>query len=102
VAGYYPAIIPVPGDVFRATIPSAAAARGAALYVTGAQTVTTVAGTNIIGHVLDHAGFPRQQGNATVGDVADRGTTVQAQTTVHMTIKNAASYWNALQGDSVV
>lgn len=102
-AGYYEIIVPRPGDVFEFELESAAAAAiGAAVYVDDeSQKVTTNAGTNILGHVYDHSGVPGKQGHLTAGDLTDAGTTIASTTHVHITIKESASFWNALQGDDV-
>jgi len=96
-AGFNPFIIPRPGDVFDVNLSAAAnPSRGDALYWISHVLVTT-SGSNIIGHVLDHAGYPQKQGNPDVGDVADRGTTIRNTTLVHATIRAAASYFAAVQ-----
>jgi hypothetical protein len=98
LAGYYPALIPQPGDLFKATLASASAAdRGQNVFITAAAQTLATSGSNQFGDVVDHAGFPLEQGDPTVGDVADRGTTIQSVTTVFITIKAANSYLAALQ-----
>lgn len=98
LAGYYPALVPQDGDLFQVDLAAASAAvRGASAYVTDATQKLALSGTNVIGNVFDTAGYPRKQGEADVGDVADRGTTVQSVTRVLITIKKAASYLAALQ-----
>ncbi len=96
-AGYYPFVVPRPGDLFEFELAAAAAAaRGAALYYSTSQVLAT-SGTNTLGDVVDHSGFPLQQGNADVGDVADRGSTVGSANRVLMTIKASCSYYSQLQ-----
>lgn len=98
LAGYYSALIPQPGDIFKATLATASnPSRGDNVFVTAlAQTLAT-AGTNAFGDVLDHGGYPLEQGNADTGDVADRGTTITNVTVVLITIKAANSYYAVLQ-----
>lgn len=98
LAGYYPAIIPRPDDVFKAILATAAAVtRGGSLYVTDSTQKLATSGTNVLGNVFDTYGYPLQQGDADVGDVVDRGTTVASVAWVLMTIKAATSYRTALQ-----
>lgn len=99
LAGYRWFIVPTEHDVFEYTLDAADnPARGAALYYGGdSQTVTTTVGTNVLGNVFDHAGFPDVQGSMANGDILDRGTTIGDVTTVHMTFKKAASYAAAIQ-----
>lgn len=100
-AGYYDIMIPRPGDVFEVELEAAAAAAiGAAVYIDDeSQKVTTTAGSNVLGHVIGHGGVPHKQGHLTAGDLIDSGTTIASTNHVHITIKEGASYWNALQGD---
>lgn len=96
-AGYYPFIIPRPGDMFEFELAAAAAAaRGADLYYSTSQVLTT-SGNNSLGDVVDHSGIPRQQGKADVGDVADRTSTILSAGFVLMTFKASTSYYAALQ-----
>lgn len=98
LAGYRWFIVPTEHDVFEYAIAAAAAARGAALYFgADSQTLTTVVGTNIIGNVVDHDGFPKPQGSLSNGDIYDRGTTVGSVVVVHMTFKKAVSLAAAYQ-----
>ena len=102
LAGYYPIIIPALWDVLELALDAADNLDfGTALYVSASQVLTNDAGTNIIGHVWDHSGFPKQQGRADLGDVADRTTTIANARTVFWTMKESVSYMNALQGDDV-
>lgn len=103
LAGYYPIIVPSLWDVFELDLDAADDLdRGTALYVSASQVVTDTAGTNVLGHVVDHGGFPKQQGYAHLGDATDRSTTIRNSRSVLFTIKESASYMNALQGDDVV
>jgi predicted RecA/RadA family phage recombinase len=98
LAGHYPTIVPQDGDIFEAELATAAAiARGASVYLTDSTAKLASSGTNVLGNVFDHAGFPLQQGNADVGDVADRGTTVGTVSKVLISIKKAVSYDAALR-----
>lgn len=106
LAGYRLVHVPHPGDVFEGTLLSTDAqnpARGTALYISNSETLTTTAGTNIIGHVYGHDGFPRVQGRQSQDASLDAGTTVGncAGGKILFTIKESASYYNALQGDDV-
>ena len=97
LAGYYPFIIPRPGDLFEFQLAAAAAAaRGANLFYSTSQVLAT-SGSNTFGDVVDHAGVPRQQGNNDVGDPADRGSTIASASFVLMTFKASTSYYAALQ-----
>jgi len=103
LAGYYPIIVPRPGDVFEFTLLSTDSQnpdRGTALYWSSSQIVTTTAGSNILGHVVDHDGFPDVSGHASDDASVAEGTTIaNSPGTVLITIKEGASYYNALQGD---
>jgi len=97
-AGYYPAIVPRKDDLFEISLDAAAsAARGTDLYWSSSQLLTATTGSNILGNVYDHAGYPQQQGNADVGDVADRGTTVRNVDKVLFCFEESVSYLAALQ-----
>lgn len=97
VAGFANFLIPRPGDVFDVNLETAGnPTRGADLYWSSSVLVKET-GSNIIGNVVDHSGYPQKQGNPDVGDVADRGTTVRDTILVHATIRAAASYYIALQ-----
>lgn len=97
LAGFASFIIPRPGDVFDVNLNAASnPTRGADLYWVSSVLVK-VTGSNIIGNVVDHAGYPAKQGDPNVGDVADRGTTIRDSILVHATIRAAASYFIAIQ-----
>lgn len=102
LAGYYPIIVPRPGDVFEfALAASTTTTVGQSLYVAGSattpsQTLTVTAGTNIIGNVVDSSVIP-MQAHASVSPGYDAGTTLLARSQIHCTIKAAASYYAALQ-----
>lgn len=98
-AGYRKFIVPRPGDLFEVDLSAAAAAaRAAAVYYSTSKVVAT-SGSNIIGHVVRHDGIPLEQGRADLGDPFDAGTTITSVDKVIVTIKEGASYYNALQGD---
>lgn len=98
LAGYRYVIVPRAGDLFKATLATAsAAARGQNVFVTDATAALATTGSNQLGDVFDHGGFPSAQGKADVGDVADRGTTVRSTSKVLITIKASVSYLAALQ-----
>lgn len=100
LAGFYEAIIPRPGDIFRVNLATASAIlRGASLYMTDTSGTTqnmASSGSNVIGVVEDTAGYPIVQGNADVGDVVDRGTTIASVNWVLMTFKASVSYYGVL------
>ncbi len=96
-AGFASFLIPRPGDVFDVKLNAAGnPTRGADLYWVSSVLVKE-SGSNIIGNVVDHAGYPAKQGNPDVGDVADRGSTIRDTILVHATIRAAASYYAAIQ-----
>ena len=101
LAGYYPIIVPRPGDVFEFALDASTTTTiGQALYVygsgIGSQTVTATVGTNILGHVVDSSVIP-MQGHASVSPGLDAGTTLLARSQIRMTIKASCSYFAALQ-----
>jgi len=103
-AGFYPLIVPRPGDVFEADLLSTDSQnpdKGTALYVDGDDSVTTTAGSNILGHVFNHDGFPKRSGHTSDDASIGEGTTISdvASGKIQFTIKEGASYWGALQGD---
>lgn len=99
-AGYYPLWVPRPGDVWRllrdADDTDDNPAIGTAVYISAQDEVTTVAGTNIVGHIADDGHYPRQ-GHTSVDGAPDEGTTLRALVEYHITIKAACSYWAAIQ-----
>lgn len=100
-AGFYPFIVPRVGDVFEASLDSATNPDyGTDLYyeATG-NTLTTTTGTNVIGKVWDHDGFPHEQGHLTDGDLRDNGTTIGNVLKVHMTFLEGVSLLNTHTGD---
>ncbi len=104
LAGYYMGLVPRPGDLFEADLLSTDAQnpdRGAAVYVDGDDSVTTTAGSNVIGTVVDHDGFPMRSGHASDDASIAAGTTIGnvPNGKVVISIKEGASYYNALFAD---
>lgn len=103
-AGFYPIIVPRPGDVFDYELDAADdLALGTPVYAYGTTTasekVTDTAGSNILGHV---AGWPHYSGIYPQNHVSDdasqaKGETIPNQTRVHITIEASNSYFQALQ-----
>jgi hypothetical protein len=100
LAGYYPIIVPRPGDVFEFELAAAgASALGTALYWSSSEKVTVTAGANIIGHI---AGWPHYsdvfpQNHAADDAGIDKGTTLRTITRAHISIEESNSYFQALQ-----
>lgn len=98
LAGYYPIVIPRPGDVFEYELAASGSSTvGTAVYWSNSEKVTVTAGTNIIGHICGFFNYPRQRFKSEDGS-PDFGTTIRATTFAHITIKAAASFYAALQG----
>jgi hypothetical protein len=99
-AGYRPFAVPRDGDVFKmsrdADDTDDNPPLGTAVYVSAQNEVTTVAGTNVLGHIADDGHIP-EQGHLTVDAAPDAGTTLRALTEYHITIKKSCSYYAALQ-----
>jgi len=99
-AGYYLAILPRPGDVFEFAFTDADnPAQATAVYWTSSEEVTSTAGTNIIGHVVDHDGFPQLSGHASDDASIAAGTTRGNVSRVLITIEQSNSYFSQLQAD---
>lgn len=101
LAGYYMGLVPRPGDVFEVDLLSTDAQnpdRGAVVYVDGDDSVTTTAGTNTLGAVVDHDGFPKRSGHTSDDASIGEGTTIAnaPSNKVLISIKEGASYFNAL------
>lgn len=99
--GYYPIIVPRPGDIFKVPIATQSAiALGTSLYWASDKTVTTTTGSNVLGKSarIDH--YPIDQHHLAEGQLGDKGSTKRtpSDSYAHMTITAAASYWAALQG----
>ena len=102
LAGFYPIIVPRPGDVFEYTLLSSdsqAPALGAAVYYSSSEQVTTTAGSNQLGDVVGFGHYPFPQGHAADDASVDRGTTKRNLEggKVHITIKSSCSYYAAVQ-----
>lgn len=98
LAGYYPIIVPRPGDVFEYALDASDdLAIGTALYWSNSETVTDTAGSNILGKVSGWAHYPYPQGHAADDASVDRGTTLGFQSRVHITIERSNSYFTVLQ-----
>lgn len=81
LAGYYPVVAPIPGDVFELDLLASDAqtpAFGTAVYFSTSTKVTTTAGTNILGNVASKDHYPQLQGFFSEGDTKDRGTTIRS------------------------
>lgn len=104
-AGYYPAIIPRPGDVFECKLATGAddqsPARGDTVFVSDKESVTTTNGSNVFGAVVDHDGMPKRSGHASDDASIAEGTTIVnvPNNRVLIMIKEGASYFNQLQLD---
>jgi len=98
-AGYYPIIVPRPGDVFEFALDAADdLALGTAVYWSSSEAVTDTAGTNILGNVAGwtHYSAIYPQNFADSGAPA-KGTTIGTQSRVHITIQPSNSFYSALQ-----
>lgn len=97
LAGYHDIIVPRPGDVFEFTNGAADnPGIGTSLYLTGSQTLTSTAGTNVIAVSFDEGPVPTQ-GFQSVNPSFDVGTTVRSQGTVRCIVKASCSYYAAIQ-----
>lgn len=97
-AGYYPVIVPRPGDIFEADLAAAGATEvGTALYYSSATAVTVSAGSNIIGHAVGQDNYPKKQGHLSVDGSPDAGTTVRSQSRVKFCFQETNSYYSAFQ-----
>lgn len=98
-AGYYPVIVPQPGDIFRSELASASnPTPGASVYFDAATTEkVALSGTNVIGKVWDHNGVPPRQGHAADDASGDEGTTIADAAYVDWVVKQSCSYYAAFQ-----
>lgn len=95
LAGYYPIIVPRPGDVFSYELAaSGSSALGTALYWSDSETVTVTAGTNVIGYIAGWPNYPWQGSAANSAD-PDKGTTLRSVARVEMSFKESVSFWTA-------
>lgn len=91
--GYYPIIVPRPGDVFEFELATADDPLvGAALYYSSSEKLTTTAGTNPVGYAVGQEHYPDEQGHVTVNGAADAGSTVGTTSYVRMCFALDASY----------
>lgn len=98
-AGYYPIIVPRPGDVFEFALSAAGAnSMGASLYYSDSQTLAA-SGTNVMGFVAGHDHYPQYQGHLADDASGDRGTTIRSVSHVLMTFKISRSWWTILNWD---
>ena len=96
-AGYYWIIVPRPGDVFEFALASAAAAVvGASVYYSSSVAVAS-SGTHALGRVVGQQHYPQNQYHASAGNPSDAGVTIKSTSYVDITIRQAASYYAALQ-----
>jgi len=97
-AGYYPILVPRPGDVFEFALDTAGdPVLGASLYYSASQTVSE-AGSNVMGYVADWEHYPLQ-GHLADDSSPDAGTTLRNLTHVQMTFKISRSWWTILNWD---
>lgn len=98
-AGYYPIIVPRPGDVFEFAIDTANnPAMGTALYYSDSQTVSE-SGSHIMGWVAGWDHYPYPQGHLADDASPDQGTTLRNTSYVQMTFKISRSWWTILNWD---
>ncbi len=96
-AGYYPIIVPRPGDVFEYDLAEASAvAVGTSLYYSSSEAVTVTTGTNVIGVAVGQEHYPQEQGHLADDASGDSGTTIKSTAQVRMTFSETASYFKAL------
>jgi len=97
-AGFYPIIVPRPGDVFRMRLQTAAgSALGTAVYPssTGYSEYVHTSGSNILGNIADGPHIP-EQGSLSVDGSPDAGTTLRSQNRVGISIQASNSYYSQL------
>jgi len=95
-AGYYPVIVPQPGDVFEAPLAAASAmAIGTELTYSSATALTT-GGTYPVGYACGMDNYP-EQGHASDDASKDAGSTVKSTSYVQFTFKTAVSYYKMFE-----
>jgi|GEM_PF-5818680 len=95
-AGYYPIIVPRPGDIFEFALSAAGdPVLGAALYWSDAETLAE-SGSNAVAYVADFDHYPAMQGHLADDASPDQGTTLRSVSYVGVFIDAAASYYAAL------
>jgi hypothetical protein len=91
-AGYYPIIVPRPGDVFEFDLATAAGTlKGASLYFSDSQTFAA-SGSHVMAFAEGDFHYP-EQGHASDDASGDAGTTVKTRSIVHCTFKISRSMW---------
>lgn len=96
LAGFYPAIVPVLGDVFEIELAAAGTALpGVALYYSTSQKLTITAGTFVVAYTVGDDHLPKQ-GFASRAPGFDAGVTPPSVTRALVAIKQACSYAAAL------
>lgn len=99
-AGYYPIIVPRPGDLFEFALAAPGSSPiGTNVYVSDSETVTVSAGSNVLGTIAgwDHYSRVYPQGHASDDASMDKGTTLGTHERAWITIKAACSYYASLQ-----
>jgi len=97
-AGYYPIIVPRPGDVFEFALATAAAtALGTSLYYSDSQTFAA-SGSHVMAFAAGDFHYP-EQGHAADDASGDAGTTIKTRGIVHVTFKISRSWWTVLNLD---
>jgi hypothetical protein len=92
LAGYYPVIAIMPGDVFEFTVASAAAtALGAALTYSSSQVFTT-GGAQTMAYSVGHDHYPQMQGHASDDATGDRGTSIRSVSRVEVCFKKSRTW----------
>ena len=94
--GYYPIIVPRPGDIFELSLATAAGtAQGTRMYYSDSETVTATVGTNVLATAVGSQGYP-MQGHTADDASGDAGYTIRTQGFVLVTISAAASVFSLL------
>jgi len=95
-AGWYPVIVPQPGDVFEAPLAAASSmAIGTALTYSSATALTT-GGTYPAGYACGMDNYPKQ-GHASDDASVDVGSTVRSTSYVQFSFKTAVSYYKIFE-----
>lgn len=95
LAGYYPIIVPRPGDRFIYSFSNADnPAMGTSLYWVSSEQVTSTTGSNVLGYVTGWDHYP-MQGHGAEDITSDRGTTLRSKSNIIMSFKLSVSYYAA-------
>lgn len=95
LAGYYPIIIPRPGDRFIFALDTANnPAITTALYYSSSEELSE-SGSQALGYVVDHNHYPRQT-HASESISSDAGTTLSDRSNIIMSFKLSTSYYAAI------